>query len=62
MTTSKHGTAKWMHVHRCPQCGHTVEVEEISHSAIATGVMICPKFEYSGPINLQIVSEDGATP
>jgi predicted RNA-binding Zn-ribbon protein involved in translation (DUF1610 family) len=49
---------KWEHVHQCPQCGHVVRAEEIPRQAIVTGVMTCPKCEWSGPINVQIMREN----
>ena len=43
------------HVHRCPQCGNLVKGEDIPYQSIASGVMTCPKCEFAGQINIQIV-------
>ena len=59
--SEKHGARTWEHIHRCPQCEHVVKGEEITHSAIATGILTCPNCGFSGPINVQIVAEDPAT-
>jgi hypothetical protein len=56
-----HAKGNWEHVHRCPTCEHIIAADEIPHSAIATGVITCPKCDYSGPINVQIVPEDSAS-
>lgn len=56
-----HADGNWEHVHRCPQCEHIIKADEIPHSAIATGVLTCPRCNYSGPINVQIVPEDSGS-
>jgi hypothetical protein len=56
-TTGIHAERTWEHVHRCPQCEHILKADEIPHSAIATGVITCPKCDFSGPIEVQIVPE-----
>ena len=56
--TDIHAEKNWEHVHRCPQCEHIIKADEIPHSAIATGVITCPKCDSSGPINVQIVPEN----
>jgi hypothetical protein len=57
-TTEFHSERNWEHVHRCPQCENIIKADEISHSAIATGVITCPQCNYSGPINVEIVPEE----
>src|ERR1700677_1040124 len=47
-TTDIHAERNWEHVHRCPQCEHIIKADEIPHSAIATGVITCPKCDFSG--------------
>jgi len=53
--TANESNRQWQHVHCCPQCGYVVKAEDLSHTAVSTGVMICPKCDCSGPINIQIV-------
>lgn len=60
-TTDTHAERNWEHVHRCPQCEHIIKADDIPHSVIATGVITCPKCEFSGPINVQIVPEDSGS-
>lgn len=60
--TDIYARRNWEHVHRCPRCGHIIRADLITHSAVATGVIMCLKCEYSGPINIEIVSEgDGSS-
>jgi uncharacterized paraquat-inducible protein A len=47
--------SRWEHAHQCSQCEHVVKGSEIPHQSIATGIMTCPRCEWSGPINVQIV-------
>jgi DNA-directed RNA polymerase subunit M/transcription elongation factor TFIIS len=54
--TKQNGTRKdWEHIHVCPKCRHILHPDEIELGSIVLGVMTCPKCEWSGPINLQIV-------
>jgi ribosomal protein L37AE/L43A len=48
---------RWESVHRCPQCSHVVNLEEIDLRAIATGIIACPKCDWSGPVSIEIVEE-----
>jgi hypothetical protein len=45
----------WEHVHLCPKCAHMVPPDQIELGSIVLGVITCPKCEWSGTINLQIV-------
>jgi hypothetical protein len=47
----------WEHVHLCPKCGHALHPDQIELGSIVLGVITCPKCEWSGPINLQIVEK-----
>jgi hypothetical protein len=58
MDTGMVGGKNWEHVHQCPRCQHVVRAEEIPHVSIATGVIICVKCDFSGPINLAIVPDN----
>jgi len=48
---------EWEHAHLCPKCGHILGPELIELNSIVLGVITCPKCEWSGPINLQIVQK-----
>jgi predicted RNA-binding Zn-ribbon protein involved in translation (DUF1610 family) len=60
MREGQDGT-QWEHVHKCPQCDYVIKSDEMSHSATAIGIITCPKCDYSGPINLQIVPENSGS-
>jgi predicted RNA-binding Zn-ribbon protein involved in translation (DUF1610 family) len=49
------GAKHWESVHRCPKCGHVVNLAEIDLRAISTGIIACPKCEFSGPVYIEIV-------
>jgi hypothetical protein len=63
METQKADMKKdWEHVHLCPKCGHTINPDQIELGSIMLGVITCPKCEWSGPINLQIVERQNREP
>jgi ssDNA-binding Zn-finger/Zn-ribbon topoisomerase 1 len=47
-------------VHICPKCGHVMNLAEIEFNAITTGIMSCPRCDWSGPIRIQIVDAKSA--
>jgi hypothetical protein len=42
-------------VHICPKCGHAMKLAEIDFNAITTGVLLCPRCDWSGRIQIQVV-------
>jgi hypothetical protein len=48
---------KWEHAHVCSKCGHILGPDLIELNSIVLGVITCPKCEWSGPINLQIIEK-----
>ena len=52
----------WEHIHLCLKCGHTLNPDQIELGSIMLGVITCPKCEWSGPINLQIVERQNREP
>jgi hypothetical protein len=48
---------RWESVHRCAQCSHVVNLEKIDLRTIATGIISCPKCDWSGPVTIEIVEE-----
>jgi hypothetical protein len=45
------------HVHVCPKCDLVLGPDKIELCSIVTGIITCPKCDWSGPINLQIVEK-----
>ena len=41
-------------VHRCPKCGHTVNLGETDLSVIGTGMITCPSCDWFGPVHIKI--------
>jgi hypothetical protein len=46
---------QWVSVHICPKCGHRVNLAEIDLNAITTGILPCPRCDWSEAIQIQIV-------
>jgi len=46
--------------HVCPQCGHAVDLKDLGLRSGATGLVTCPKCEWSGPVNIGIVPKEPA--
>ena len=44
----------WESVHICPACGYTLNLEQIDMRAITTGIVLCPKCNWEGPIEIQV--------
>ena len=44
--------------HICPQCGLSINLKDIGLREGATGIVTCPKCEWSGPVEIQIVDKD----
>jgi hypothetical protein len=58
MTPEQQGASvqkNWESVHVCPKCGHILNLALIDLKAITTGIVDCPKRDWSGPIEIQIV-------
>jgi predicted RNA-binding Zn-ribbon protein involved in translation (DUF1610 family) len=45
--------------HVCPQCGFAIYLRNIGLKEGSTGLITCPKFDWSGPIQIQIVDNKG---
>jgi predicted RNA-binding Zn-ribbon protein involved in translation (DUF1610 family) len=54
------GQQQWESVHQCPKCGHTVNLGEMDLRAISTGMIVCPRCEWSGPVRIEIVEPEDA--
>ena len=47
----------WESVHVCEKCGHRLNLADIDLMAITSGIVECPKCEWSGPITIQIIDD-----
>jgi len=45
-------------VHTCPQCGFSINLKNIGLREGATGIVTCPKCEWTGPVEIQIVEKE----
>lgn len=45
-------------VHRCPRCNHTVDLKQLTMREGTTGLITCPKCEWSGPIAIGIAVKE----
>ena len=48
--------AHWESVHVCPNCGTAINLADINFHEVTTGIVLCPRCEWSGRIEIQIVS------
>jgi ribosomal protein L37AE/L43A len=46
--------------HVCPQCGFRINIAEIGLRESTTGIVTCPKCDWSGQIVIQIVENNPA--
>lgn len=46
---------QWESVHRCPECGRITNLADIDLRVIATGIIECPKCDWSGAIKIEVV-------
>ncbi len=49
---------QWGSVHKCPKCGHVLNLSEIDLMTVTTGIVDCLKCGWSGPIEIQIVERE----
>jgi predicted RNA-binding Zn-ribbon protein involved in translation (DUF1610 family) len=47
--------------HVCPQCGFSIDLKDLGLRGSATGLVTCPKCEWSGPVNIKIVPKESAS-
>lgn len=45
-------------VHRCPRCNHPVDLKQLTMREATTGLITCPKCEWSGPIAIGVVAKE----
>ena len=52
----------WESVHVCPNCGYVINLADIDLRAITTGIVSCPRCDWAGKIEIQIVGNSGPAP
>jgi predicted RNA-binding Zn-ribbon protein involved in translation (DUF1610 family) len=52
---------RFLHFHLCAHCGSTFRREEYEGRALTSGIFLCPKCGFEGPLNVAIreVEESG---
>ncbi len=56
--TDKRGKQRKISAHVCPQCGFTIDLKDLGFRGSATGLVSCPKCEWSGPVTIGIVPKE----
>ena len=49
---------RWTSAHTCPQCGFSINLKDLGLREGATGLVTCPKCEWSGPVEIQIIDKE----
>ncbi len=44
--------------HVCPQCGFSINLKDLGLRGGATGLVTCPKCDWSGPVTIGIVHKE----
>ena len=55
--TEDKGQGEWESVHKCPKCGHIVNLDETDLRVIATGMISCPNCKWFGPTRIRIMEQ-----
>lgn len=45
-------------VHRCPKCAFEIDLKDLGLRRSTTGLVTCPKCEWSGPVNIGIAEKE----
>jgi predicted RNA-binding Zn-ribbon protein involved in translation (DUF1610 family) len=51
---------QWESVHVCPQCGFPMALAELGLRSSTTGLVTCPKCDWSGPIEIRVLNKEFA--
>jgi hypothetical protein len=43
--------------HVCPECGLSIELKDIGLTEVTTGLITCPKCDWSGQIEIEIIEK-----
>jgi predicted RNA-binding Zn-ribbon protein involved in translation (DUF1610 family) len=46
---------QWDSAHKCPHCGHVINLRDLDLRDVATGVVACPSCGWVGPVEIQII-------
>jgi hypothetical protein len=41
----------------CPECGLSIELKDIGLTEVTTGLITCPKCDWSGQIEIEIIEK-----
>jgi predicted RNA-binding Zn-ribbon protein involved in translation (DUF1610 family) len=55
---SRNGAKRAESAHVCPKCGARILLEEMGLRETTTGILTCPKCDWSGKIDIKIVGGD----
>jgi predicted RNA-binding Zn-ribbon protein involved in translation (DUF1610 family) len=47
--------SQWESVHVCPKCGFVFNLSQIDMRTVTTGIVECPRCQWNGPVEIQIV-------
>ncbi len=56
-STANNGRGELESVHKCPKCGHLINLDETDLRVIATGMISCPNCKWFGPVRITITEE-----
>jgi predicted RNA-binding Zn-ribbon protein involved in translation (DUF1610 family) len=48
----------WQSVHACPQCGFSINLKELGLKEGATGLVTCPRCNWSGPVEIRVIDQE----
>jgi predicted RNA-binding Zn-ribbon protein involved in translation (DUF1610 family) len=57
-STDGENRVQWESVHKCPKCGHLVNLDETNLRVISTGMIHCPNCNWFGPVHIKIASQE----
>ncbi len=44
--------------HVCPRCGFSIDLQDIGLRVSTTGLITCPRCDWSGPVEIKIVDKE----
>jgi ssDNA-binding Zn-finger/Zn-ribbon topoisomerase 1 len=57
MEADKENKRQWESAHVCPQCGFPIDLKDIGLTEATTGLITCPKCDWSGQIAIEIIEK-----
>jgi hypothetical protein len=49
---------QWTSAHVCPRCGFPIDLENLGLRSGTTGLVTCPKCDWSGPVEIRIIDKE----